>query len=234
MPTPRKTECLEDLRMRILRQDIAPGSDLDEAALCAHYALSRTPMREIFQRLAGEGYLQLSDNRGPKVASMDLAVMRMFFQTAPMVYANTARLAAENRRVEEIEILRAIQAKFRAASEAGDAENAALLNHRFHHQIGVMAHNPYLLPSLNRMLIDHTRLSQTFYRPISEDDAARIRTACDHHDLMIEAIDTQDMDGIVALTIDHWTLSKDRLERFVAPDPLPIEPPISKDQTHAI
>ncbi|MEL7253466.1 MAG: GntR family transcriptional regulator [Pseudomonadota bacterium] len=219
--------------MRILRQDIAPGSDLDEAALCTHYALSRTPMREIFQRLAGEGYVQLSDNKGPKVASMDLAVMRMFFQTAPMVYANTARLAAENRRVEEIEILRDIQSKFRAASEAGDAENAALLNHHFHHQIGIMAHNPYLLPSLNRMLIDHTRLSQTFYRPTSEDDATRIRTACDHHDMMIEAIETQDVDKIVALTIDHWTLSKDRLERFVSPDPLPITP-LTKDQTHAI
>ncbi|MEO0371140.1 MAG: GntR family transcriptional regulator [Pseudomonadota bacterium] len=220
--------------MRILRQDIAPGSDMDEAALCAHYALSRTPMREIFQRLAGEGYVQLSDNRGPKVASMDLAVMRMFFQTAPMVYANVARLAAENRREDQIETLRAIQDQFRAASEAGDAESAAVLNHRFHHQIGVMAHNPYLLPSLNRMLIDHTRLSQTFYRPASDEDAARVRTACRHHDQMIKAIEARDADGIVALTIDHWTLSRDRLEQFVAPDPLPIDSPTIKDQTHAI
>ena len=220
--------------MRILRQDVAPGSDLDEATLCADYALSRTPMREIFQRLAGEGYLRLSDNRGPKVASMDLPILRMFFQTAPMVYANVARLAAEHRRPEEIAILRATQEEFRTASEAGDADEASLSNHRFHHQIGVMAHNPYLLPSLNRMLIDHTRLSQTFYRPDTEDDAARIRTACEHHDLMIEAIEIQDVAKIVALTIDHWTLSKDRLERFVSPDPLPIETPITKDQTHAI
>lgn len=234
MPTARKTHCLEDLRMRILRQDIAPGSDLDEATLCSEYALSRTPMREIFQRLAGEGYLRLSDNRGPKVASMDLSVMRMFFQTAPMVYANVARLAAENRRIDEIPELRAIQAEFRAASEAGDAEQASLLNHRFHRRIGEMAHNPYLLPSLNRMLIDHTRLSQTFYRPANEEDANRVRIACEHHDLMIDAIETQDVDRIVALTIDHWTLSKDRLEQFVSPDPLPIETPNTKDQTHAI
>ncbi len=234
MPTARKTHCLEDLRMRILRQDIAPGSDLDEATLCAEYTLSRTPMREIFQRLAGEGYLTLSDNRGPKVASMDLSVMRMFFQTAPMVYANVARLAAENRRSDEVPALRAIQADFKAAAEAGDAEQAAILNHRFHHQMGVMAHNPYLLPSLNRMLIDHTRLSQTFYRPASDDDAARVRTAITHHDQMIDAIEARNTNEIIELTIDHWNLSRDRLEQFVSPDPLPIDVFPLKDRKHAV
>lgn len=41
MSQDRKSTCLEDLRARILRQDIAPGSDLDEAALCKQYGLSR-------------------------------------------------------------------------------------------------------------------------------------------------------------------------------------------------
>ena len=45
MSRDRKAECLEDLRRRILSQDIAPGSDLDEAALCEVYGISRTPMR---------------------------------------------------------------------------------------------------------------------------------------------------------------------------------------------
>ncbi|MEM9128946.1 MAG: GntR family transcriptional regulator, partial [Pseudomonadota bacterium] len=152
----RKSECLEDLRMRILTLDAAPGSDLDEASLCNEYGLSRTPMREIFQRLSGEGYIQLAQNRGAKVASMDLPVMRMFFQTAPVVYANVARLAAENRREAEIPALQSIQNEFRMAAESAASGQAALLNHSFHLKIGEMAQNPYLLPSLKRMLIDHT------------------------------------------------------------------------------
>ena len=32
MPTDKKSQCLEDLRMRILTQSIAPGSELEEAA----------------------------------------------------------------------------------------------------------------------------------------------------------------------------------------------------------
>lgn len=234
MPQDRKTQCLEDVRMRILTQAIAPGSELDEAALCEKYQLSRTPMREIFQRLAGEGYLTQEQNRATRVASMDLGALRMFFQTAPMVYANIARLAAENRRADELPELKEIQSRFRTAAEAGDAGQAALLNHQFHEHIGQMSHNPYLLVALNRMLIDHTRLSQTFYRPTTDEDATRVRQAIEQHDAMIVAIEQQNPTRAVELTIDHWNLSRDRLERFVQPDPLPIDVIPRKDRQHAV
>lgn len=234
MPTDRKTRCLEDLRMRILTQDAAPGSEMDEAALCERYGLSRTPMREIFQRLAGEGYLVQEQNRASRVASMDLGTMRMFFQTAPLVYANIARLATENRRSDQVPLLTDIQTAFRNAAEAGDAGEAAILNHRFHGQIGAMSHNPYLLTSLDRMLIDHTRLSQTFYRPTCAEEAGRVRQAVEHHDAMIEAIERQEPERAVELTIQHWNLSRDRLERFVQPDPLPIDVLPLKERRHAV
>ena len=234
MPTDKKTHCLEDIRMRILTLDISPGSDLDEAALCQQYGISRTPMREVFQRLSGEGYLRLEQNRGAKVASMDLGVLRMFFQTAPMVYANIARLAAENRRSDQLPELKEVQARFRAAAEAGDAGEAALLNHRFHEVIGGMSHNPYLLVSLRRMLIDHTRLSQTFYRPASDDEAHRVKKAIAQHDAMIVAIEHQEPSVAMDLTLDHWNLTSDRLERFVQPDPLPIDVVPMKERKHAV
>ncbi|WP_338550196.1 GntR family transcriptional regulator [Roseovarius phycicola] len=234
MPKDRKAHCLEDIKMRILTLDIAPGSDLDEASLCERYGMSRTPMREIFQRLGGEGYVELTQNRGAKVASMDLAVMRMFFQTAPVIYASVARLAAENRLDLDLARLRALQDDFRTATEAGDAGRAALLNHRFHLCIGEMARNPYLLPSLKRMLIDHTRLSQTFYRPASDDEAARVAQAVDQHDAMIAAFAAREAERAVDLTIDHWNLSRDRLERFVTPDPLPIDVLTERGGAHAV
>ncbi len=234
MPKDKKSICIEDLRARILRLEIAPGSDLDEVSLCDQYGISRTPMREIFQRLNGEGYVRIEQNRGARVVSMDLAVMRMFFQTAPLVYANIASLAAENRRTSELAPLKDIQTQFRAATDAGDAGLASMLNHSFHEQIGIMSHNPYLRASLNRMLIDHTRLSQTFYRPASEDEKQRVFRAIEHHDAMIIAIEKQEATLAIELTIDHWNLSRDRLERFVAPDPLPLDVISLKDRRHAI
>jgi DNA-binding GntR family transcriptional regulator len=230
----RKLDCLNDLRLRILTLDLGPGSDLDEVTLADHYGISRTPLREIVQRLAGDGYLELAENRGAKVASMDLNTMRTFFQTAPLIYANIARLAAENRQPAQIEDLKKTQAQFAMATQTAQAAQAAMLNHRFHAIIGEMAHNPYLVASLSRMLIDHTRLSQTFYRPESDKEQALVKKACDQHDAMICAIEAREPALAIDLTLQHWDLSKDRLERFVTPDPLPLDVISLKERRNAV
>ena len=225
-----KQTCLTDLRMRIMTLDIAPGSDLDEATLVAQYGISRTPLREVLQRLAGAGLIEIEDNRGAKVASMDLGVLRTFFQTAPMVYANIARLAADHHTTRQLDDLKDVQRRFKQAS----ASDAAMLNHRFHEIIGEMAHNPYLMASLTRMLLDHARLSQTFYRPASPAEMTLVVKAREQHDAMIAALEAREGALMIDLTLQHWDLSKDRLERFVRPDPLPLDVISLKEKRNAV
>ena len=218
----KKQACQEALVHRILTLDIQPGSTLDETLLSEEYGLSRTPLREVFQKLAGDGYLMLNENRGTKVSSMDLTSMRNFFQSAPMIYAAVARLAAENAVGQQIEDLKHVQSLFRRAGEESETQDMAMHNHRFHRIIGEMAGNPYLSPSLNRLLIDHTRMSQMFYKPINSKERLLVWEACDQHDAMIEAIEKKDPGTIVNLTIKHWELSRDKIEKFVRPDPLDV------------
>lgn len=223
MTSSKKTDCYEDLRSRVLTLALAPGSALDETALSREFGVSRTPFREVLQRLAGEGYVVLERNRGAVVASMDLEVMRRFFQTAPMVYAATSRLAAENAMPSAVAVLKDIQSQFRAASTDADAAEMVLLNHQFHERIGTMADNPYLTPSLGRLLIDHTRMSQTFYRPRTDAEASRVAAAGEQHDRLIEAIERRDPATAVAITLEHWELSRHEIELYVRPDPLPVD-----------
>lgn len=229
-----KESCFEDLKQRILTTKLEPGADLDEASLSAQYDVSRTPLREVLQRLAGEGYVEIEANRGAKVASMNVSTMRTFFQTAPMIYANIARLAAENREAHQLVDLKAAQVDFKAAIHAKDPSAAALANHDFHWEIGQMAANPYLMACLDRLLIDHARLSQTFYRPASPSEKVLVLKAADQHDAMISAIEGQDAGLAIDLTLQHWDLSRDRMERFVRPDPLPVDVVSLKDKRHAL
>ena len=219
----KKQACQEALIHRILSLDIQPGSTLDETLLSEEYGLSRTPLREVFQKLAGDGYLAQSENRGTKVSSMDLTSMRNFFQSAPMIYAAVARLAAENANAKQVEGLKYAQSLFRRAGEESETQDMAMHNHRFHRIIGEMAGNPYLSPSLNRLLIDHTRMSQMFYKPINSKERLLVWEACDQHDAMIEAIEKRDSGAVVNLTIEHWELSRDKIEKFVRPDPLDVD-----------
>ena len=234
MKLSRKQDCLADLRHRILTLQIAPGADLDEAALAQLYELSRTPLREVLQRLAGDGFVTLTENRGAKVASMDLQAMRKFFQTAPMIYSAVARLAADNRTPDQLVELKEVQGRFARAVAGSDAPAMALENHRFHELIGEMAANEYLMPALRRLLIDHTRLGQVFYRPASAAEVLAVKQATLHHDAMIAALEAGEAATLVSLTLEHWDLSRDRIERFVRPDPLPIDVIDLMEKRHAV
>jgi len=218
-----KARLTEDLRRRVLTLDLEPGAALDETALSREYGLSRTPLREVFRQLAGEGYLRLRDNRGAVVSPMSHKTMRDFFLTAPMIYAAIARLAAENASPAQIARLREIQATFRDAVSRASVEDMVFWNDRFHFAMGEMADNQYLLPSLQRLLIDHARIGQTFWRARDAQMQNRVAEAVAQHDRFIALIEGRDVEGAVALTLEHWALSRDHMEMFVRPDPLPIE-----------
>ena len=230
----RKNTACEEIKQAVLTLELAPGTTLEEARLSEQYGLSRTPLREVLQRLAGSGYVNLTANRGATVASMDLPTMRSFFQTAPLIYASVARLAADQATSIQMDKLKKIQSQFKRAVTNRNVGDMVFLNHRFHEFIGVMAANPYLQPSLGRLLIDHARMSHTFYQSPTTSTSQRVRTACDQHDAMISAIETHDASAAVNLTRDHWELSRSELEHYVHPDPLPLDVAETHRQTAVI
>jgi len=209
-----------DLKKQILTMQLEPGAALDEASLSAHYQISRTPLREILRSLGGDGYVDIVNNRGAYVSAMSHKVLRDFFLTAPMIYSAIGRLAAKNARPAQIGEIREIQEKLRKAIERKSSEDMVYWNQCFHALMGEMADNPYLKPSYDRLLVDHARISQTFYRPRDKEMEKRMYSALGHHDEMIAAIEAGDSQQVVDLIVEHWELSRDLLEYFVKPDPL--------------
>lgn len=213
-----KNALYDDLKRQILTMELDPDEDLDEAGLSERYGLSRTPVREIFRRLEGEGYVEIRANRGARVVPMNHQTMRHFFLVAPLVYSAIGRLAAQNFKSKQLVDLKNTQERFRSASVSGDAEAMVLENNRFHEIIGEMSANAYLQPSLGRLLIDHARIGHTFFRPRNDDMRRRLQLAVEHHDSFIAAIAAHDENTVVDLVFEHWELSRENMEVFIAPE----------------
>ena len=171
----------------------------------------------MFRELAGLGYIDLRDNRGPRVSDLSHTTLRDFFLAAPMIYGAILRLAARGASEVQIEALRAAQETFRAALRDGSTRDRTLANNRFHEITGEMAGNIYLLPSFHRLLIDHARISMTFYHPQTATMAENVVSASRQHDAIIEAIAARDEGAAAGLAEDHWNLSRHEIERFVMP-----------------
>ena len=217
-PVGKKAACIEDLRRRILTQELEPGAYLDEVEIGETYGISRPPVREVLRQLMGEGYVLLHENRGAQVAPMSHKSLRNFFIAAPMIYAAVAKLAAQHATPQQVERLKKVQRNFRIAIRNGDATERALLNERFHAVMGEVADNEYLLPSLRRLLIDHTRIGMTFYNPRQTNMARQQAVAADQHDQFIELIAAGDGEAAAALGVAHWELSRAQIESFVTPE----------------
>ncbi|MFV0931910.1 GntR family transcriptional regulator [Pseudomonas jessenii] len=213
-----KSTLYDDLKRQILTMELDPDEALDEVAISERYGLSRTPVREVFRRLAGEGYIDIRENRGARVIPMNHSTLRNFFLVAPMVYAAIGRLAVQNFKAQQLVDLKETQRRFRAATVSHDALMMVVENNRFHAIMGEMSGNQYLEPSLERLLIDHARIGHTFFRPRDEDMEQRLQLSAEHHDSFIEAIERRDESAVVDLVFEHWELSRENMEMFIAPN----------------
>lgn len=227
----RKDALYDHIKMSVLTLALRPGSDLDEGSFLEKFGLSRTPLREVFRELAGDGYLDVRKNRGVRVSEMSHTSLREFFLAAPMIYGAILRLAATNASTDQIERLKAAQKSFTAALRTGGAADRTLANNRFHEITGEMAGNTYLLPSFSRLLIDHARIGMTFYQPQTNAMAEDLVTASAQHDDIIAAIEARDPDEAARLAEEHWRLSRDQIAHFVMPAALEIPLPALPEAT---
>jgi DNA-binding GntR family transcriptional regulator len=209
------------LRHRILTMELEPGAALDESTLSSEFKLSRPPVRELLRQMAGEGYVELEANRGARVMSMNYSSLRNFYLVAPMIYLATTKLAAENATPSEIEGLKLTQKNFRAAIRNLNVNDRVSLNAQFHLQIGEMAHNAYLMPSLRRLMIDHARIGKTFYQhPSTKQMQQDLDAAAIHHDQIIEAIERRDSEEAGNIILAHFELSRRNMVTYAAPEGL--------------
>jgi DNA-binding GntR family transcriptional regulator len=169
-PLSKKLSCLEDIRRRILIQALEPGTYLDEVDLAEAYGISRPPLA---RNAAATGRRRLCrPARKPRRAGRaDVAQdAAQFLRGRPDdLFRRPRDLRPRHATPAQI-----VRLKMSVGLPSGDQHratrpNARCSNQRFHMIIGEMADNEFLMPSLRRLLIDHTRIAMTFYNPRKAD-----------------------------------------------------------------
>lgn len=73
---PSRDEIHAELREQIILLDLPPGSRLQEERLAEQFGVSRTPIRQVLDRLEFEGLVTQGDGRGARVSSLDPKELR--------------------------------------------------------------------------------------------------------------------------------------------------------------
>lgn len=148
----------ERIRHDIISCVIAPGTEISEAQLCAHYKLGKAPVRMALNRLAHDGLVRAIPRRGYRVTPVTLKDIHDVFELRLMLEPAAARMAAGKVNAQR---LKALDEACRAGYQPGDPRSTARFleaNKAFHVAIARATGNARLADAVERQLDEMTRL----------------------------------------------------------------------------
>jgi DNA-binding GntR family transcriptional regulator len=132
-PPTAQEAVLVELRMRILRGDIAPGTPLRQEDLAASLGVSRVPVREALRMLESEGHVTYFPHRGYRVTELDLGDLEEVYHLRALIEDDLVRRALARRDPDHVDSVRAVHARLAAAEgAAADPTAIAEANRAFH------------------------------------------------------------------------------------------------------
>lgn len=176
------------LRERILSGDLKSGERLNEVKLAEQYGISRSPVRESMQVLAGEGLVRLVAGRGAFVGGLDADEVRELGQVREAIECHAARLITERASASDIDEL----------ERSIDALEDTKPDEDFHSALLRLSRNSRL-EQLGRSVAAQLRLA----RSRSAQRPGRLAEAAAEHRVIVDAIRSGDVEHATAAMRDH-------------------------------
>jgi DNA-binding GntR family transcriptional regulator len=189
---------VERLRKLIISGELAQGTDLVEAELCALLGLSRTPLREAFKVLAADGLIELRQNRSARVTTMNSEEIVNLFEALSGIERHGAELAAARMCTAEIEQLRIMQQEMESYFIGDDIGRYFKLNQALHQAIVGGAHNPLLSETHDRLI---ARAERARYSALGS--RWRWDQSVQEHRGILAALETRNAEAAGRLLADH-------------------------------
>ena len=188
----------ERLRTLIIEGELPPGTRLNERELSERLGVSRTPLREAFRMLAGDGLLVQLPNRGAQVVALSRDDIRHAFELMAALEGLAGELAAARVTDDDLTELRVLQAEMEAAHARHDLPAYYAINRAIHDRLSVIAGNPILAHTYRTL---NARLHALRFR--SNLNVAKWDQAVDEHRQMIAALAARDGATLRDLLIRH-------------------------------
>jgi DNA-binding GntR family transcriptional regulator len=208
----RRTDVIaETLEGLILDGTFASGMRLDEVQLAERFEVSRTPIREAFQKLAQSGLVEQIPRRGVFVRQPGPVELIEMFEVMAELEAACARLAAMRITDAALAEMRATNARCQAAVEARDADAYYRENERFHAILYRQSGNGFLE---QQCLGLHRRLKP--FRRMQLRLRGRLKQSMAEHEAVLAALEQGDGTSAADAIRAHVAVQGEKFHHLVA------------------
>ena len=195
----KKDEIFEDIQRRILSEEFAPGTWLVERDLGVEYGISRTPIREILNKLVLLGLITVQNNRGYQVRQFSFQDVVEIFNARIAIESACARYACYSNSPDIPARIAELREKLHALDIQNEGGNKAIeVGDQVHGLLIELAHNRYLqeftykLSSLMKLTRNLTKKRTTIEENSRKD-----------HLLILQALENKDGELCAQLMEKH-------------------------------
>jgi DNA-binding GntR family transcriptional regulator len=199
----------EQLRKDILSGRLRPGETLSETSLADRHRISRTPVREVIQRLAKENLLVIVPQVGTFVSPIRLSAVTSSQFIREALECRAVRFATERATKPQVEALRQQIVRQERAIENVDHVAFFALDEQMHSLILSIAGHPHAWD-----LIASVKAQLDRVRYLSLEDNRWLRMIFRQHREIISAIRSKDPRGAEQAMQDHLRTVFDAIARI--------------------
>lgn len=202
-------EVADTLREQIFSGQFAPGSFLDEVALCEQMEISRTPLREALKVLTAEGLLRHEPRRGCFVSEVTEQDLDDIFPVIALLEGRCAHEAARNASDVELVALATLHERLVSHAQAGRIKDYYAANFAIHEAIILLANNRWLAQAIAdlRKILKLARL-QSLQVP------GRLAQSLSEHMTVFAALKSRDSEGAEAAMRTHLMRQREALREL--------------------
>lgn len=200
MPVSDLTSSVELVYQRtrhdIVSGELAPGMPLRLQELASRNGVSMIPVREALRLLEAEGFVDILQNKGARVAPFSKEDMLDVYHTRLVLETEALRLAVPNTTPQLVMMARKLNEKLGRQK----ARSGVVLyddHRRFHHMLYEPSGSRWLMRFISSVW-DH---SERYRRQVQS--RVTHREVVDEHERILVAIEVGDADGAVEALKDH-------------------------------
>jgi len=197
------------LRDQIFAGTLAPGSFIDEAALCTSLKISRTPLREALKVLRAEGLVRQEPRRGSFVSEVSEQDLDEIFPVIALLEGRCAYEAARNASDADFDALDRLHERLEKHARARRINDYYATNFAIHEAIITLANNRWLAQVIAdlRKILKLAR-QQQLHAP------GRLEQSLSEHLAIYAALRARDCEGADAAMRTHLARQREALREL--------------------
>jgi DNA-binding GntR family transcriptional regulator len=206
------------LRRMIVRRELAPGARITEGEIAGLLGVSRTPVREAFQRLAFDELLTLQPGRRPQIKPITLSSIDEAYPLIGVLEGLAIRLACRRLTEADLRHMEELTGEMERCGRRGDTEALMLADNNFHGVLHERAENT----RLHRVVADlRRRLQRMEYVFFSTPQA--VQASVRRHRSLVSLLRRGDPRAAQRALERQWELGQQAVLRLVKAEGL-VEP----------